>query len=299
MNGIVLELQQDLLSKDCDVLNALRKAHIIAAKLKLSEFDSWIQKELNGYATEEDAPEYRRVCGTLRAFNPYSGWIPAIINKASLENMVCKPKMRDPISTLVELYDKNETNDIQLNFNGEWISKLNELCVFPIKTQFVLFVGIHCIKNIIEHIIDCLLQWTLKLEENEIVGADLSFTTQEKEKAQALPQTVNNYFGPTNVIAAPTSNTQFAVGDNNNLVFDYDNGENAVAEIKKSIEQEEIGKEDKEEALELLNEINAKIQKKKKPNIIRSAFAALKDFLINVGAGVTVTLIESKINGLF
>ena len=299
MNGIVLELQQDLLSKDCDVLNALRKAHIIATKLKLSEFDSWIQNELNGYATEEDAPEYRRVCGTLKAFNPYRGWIPAIIKNASLENMVCKPKMRDPISTLIDLYDKNKTNDIRLNFNGEWISKLNELFVFPIKMQYVLFVGIHFIKNIIEHVTDCLLQWTLKLKENEIVGLDLSFTTQEKEKAQALPQTVNNYFGPTNVIAAPASNSQIVAGNNNSVSFDYIKGMESVSEIKKSIEQEIKIQEDKDEALELLKEVESKIQKKKKPSIIKSAFAGLKDFLINVGAGVTVTLIESKINGLF
>ena len=143
------------------------------------------------------------------------------------------------------------------------------------------------------------MQWTLKLEENNIIGEDLSFTIQEKEKAQTMPQTINNYYGTTNVIAAPTTNTQIAVGDNNSVVFDYVNGKNAVAEIKKSIEQEEIEQEDKNEALELLKEINSKIQKKKKTSIIKSAFSALKDFLISVGAGITVELIEAKMNGLF
>lgn len=36
MSSIVLELQQELLKSDCDVLNALRKAHVIAVKLKLT-----------------------------------------------------------------------------------------------------------------------------------------------------------------------------------------------------------------------------------------------------------------------
>ena len=35
MSSIVLELQQELLHQDCDIVNALRKAHLIAVKLDL------------------------------------------------------------------------------------------------------------------------------------------------------------------------------------------------------------------------------------------------------------------------
>lgn len=59
MNSLVLDLQQKVLRPDCDILDALRKAHLIAAKLKLAEFDSWIQNELNGYnCTNDEIPEY-------------------------------------------------------------------------------------------------------------------------------------------------------------------------------------------------------------------------------------------------
>lgn len=299
MNGIVLELQQDLLSKDCDILNALRKAHIIATKLKLDEFDKWIQQELNGFKSENATPPYRKVRGVLKALNPYYGWIPVVVGNAEIEKKICERKLCDSISAIMELYSDNKSNGIQLSIPGELVQVFNKNSNLLIDTQYTLFVGIHYIKEIIEHVKDCLLQWTLKLEENEIVGAELSFTSQEKEKAQALSQTINNYYGTTNVIAAPTSNTQIAVGDNNSVVFDYGNGKNAIAEIRKAIEQEEIEQEDKNEALELLKEINSKIQKKKKPSIIKSAFSALKDFLISVGASITVALIEAKMNGLF
>ena len=46
MSSIVLQLQQELISGNCDILNALRKAHIIAVKLKLDDFDKWINQEL-------------------------------------------------------------------------------------------------------------------------------------------------------------------------------------------------------------------------------------------------------------
>lgn len=299
MNGIVLELQKELLSKDCDILNALRKAHIIASKLKLAEFDAWIQKELNGYNSEDETPEYRRVRGALKAFNPHNGWIPVVIDNSDIANAICERKLRESISVIVDLCADNASNEVHYSIPDELVNFLNKKSNLFINTNYLLFIGVHYVKGIIEHVKDSLLQWTLKLEENEIVGADLSFTPQEKDKAEALSQTINNFYGTTNVIAAPTSNTQIAVGDNNSVVFDYGNGKNVVDEIKDSIEQEEIAKEDKDEALELLNEINTKIQKKKKPSIIKSAFGALKDFLLSVGAGITVALIEAKMKGLF
>ena len=62
MSGLVLDLQHEVLKADCDILNALRKAHLIAVKLKLHEFDKWIHAELNGYEENQDLiPEYRRV----------------------------------------------------------------------------------------------------------------------------------------------------------------------------------------------------------------------------------------------
>lgn len=77
MSSLVLDLQQEVLKPDCDILSALRKAHLIAAKLKLAEFDSWIMSELNGYKGGQlDFPQYRIVRGVLKARNPYNGWIP-------------------------------------------------------------------------------------------------------------------------------------------------------------------------------------------------------------------------------
>ena len=90
MGSLVLDLQQEVLNPDCDILNALRKAHLIATKLKLTEFDSWIMSELNGYDDhQENAPEYRKVNGQLKAWNPYHGWIPVIIQNSKIQEALC------------------------------------------------------------------------------------------------------------------------------------------------------------------------------------------------------------------
>ena len=48
MSSIVIDLQDEILSSDCDIVQILRRAHVIAVKLGLKEFDQWISYELNG-----------------------------------------------------------------------------------------------------------------------------------------------------------------------------------------------------------------------------------------------------------
>ena len=65
MNSIVIDLQDEILSSDCDIVQILRRAHVIAVKLGLKEFDQWISYELNGYPDQNACPDYRKVRGTL------------------------------------------------------------------------------------------------------------------------------------------------------------------------------------------------------------------------------------------
>lgn len=50
---------------------------------------------------------------------------------------------------------------------------------------------------------------------------------------------------------------------------------------------------------ELLSDIKLKIEEKKSSAILKAALVGLKDFLINVGAGVAAGIIQAKIQGLF
>lgn len=297
MKGIVLELQYDLLQNDCDILNALRKAHIIASKLKLSEFDLWIMQELNGYDNQENIPDYRIVHGELKAFNPYHGWIPATINNLECEQTLCERKVSNSISSIIELY-KNNSGHIYYTFPGTVISELNKMFNSPIPMQFSLFISSHVLKEIVEHVKDCLLQWTLKLDEIGVIGEGMTFSQEEKGKVKELPQTINNYYGTTSVVNAPITNAQISNGNSNNNSFNFQLLQEDVKDIEDAISNDTLSKDDKETALDLLREIKDKIEAKKKPNIIKAALVGLKDFLINVGSSVAAALIENKMNGL-
>lgn len=289
MSSIVLQLQQELISGNCDILSALRKAHIIAVKLKLDDFDKWINNELNGYKAEQDAPNYREVNGVLREHNPYNGWIPVIINNRELEELICKRKMCDSIIVLMELYDSGK--DAVLYLPGELLTILQSISGGPMFQQ-ALFVDRCQVKHIIEQVKDTLLQWTLTLEEMGILGEELQFTEQEKTIAKDMPQTINYYYGPTNVINS-ANNSQILTAENISIEFDYVEAEKNIAELRNKIKSEEIEESAKNDALEMVDEIDTKIKAKKSPNVIKSALVGLKDFLISFGAGVAVAFIQT------
>ena len=123
MAGIVLELQRNLISDQCDILSALRKAKVIASKLSLLEFENWIDQELNGY--HNDVPEYRKVRGLMRA-HYCNTWIPVQMNE-KLESKICEQYMTQPISTILEYANEKESGSLRLYPGAEMQNALNKL----------------------------------------------------------------------------------------------------------------------------------------------------------------------------
>ena len=123
MSSIVIDLQDEILSSDCDIVQILRRAHVIAVKLGLKEFDQWISYELNGYPDQNACPDYRKVRGTLKAFNPYHGWIPAVITDGELETVICEKKISNSISEIITLC-KNPESRLVYEFPGDQVEHL-------------------------------------------------------------------------------------------------------------------------------------------------------------------------------
>ena len=298
MGSIVLELQSEIVSSNCDVVNILRKAHLIASKLKLADFDQWIQHELNGYPDQESCPEYRKVRGSLKALNPYHGWIPIVIQNNEAEKMICDKKLPNSISEIISLCQSSK-NKLILEFSGEQLAMLDKMVDSPLSMRYALHIPTTAVKDIEEKVKNTILEWTLKLESEGIVGENMVFSDTEKESAVSIPQTVNNYYGNTSVINSTSDNAQIVSGSENTVTFSYDKVKDKIKKKKKSISETDLSKDDIETATELLADIKLKIEEEKKPNILKSSLVGLKDFLINTGANVAAGLIQAKMQGLF
>lgn len=299
MSSLVLDLQRELMKDNCDILTILRKAHLIASKLNLEEFDLWIQHELNGYSecTREQIPDYRIVKGVLKAHNPYNGWIPAQFADNETERMICEQKLHFSIAELQNLYEQSDTGYVIYQFNAELTDIIASIFKSPFPMQYALHISSHLLISIVEKVKNYLLEWTINLESNGVIGENMIFNDNEKDKAKNMPQQINNYYGT--VINGNVSGSQVVSGNDNDVTYNANAVSNAVTEIRESLEKEEISSEDKESALELLDEISSKLEQNKKPGIIKSALIGLKDFVISAGADLTAALIAAKIQGLF
>lgn len=185
MTGIVLELQKEALESDSDILSLLRKSYTIAKKLKLNEFERWVHNELNGYTDmpNESIPIYRKVHGEIKAWNPMNGWIPVLIKESIVENTLTEQNLLCSISDIIDLYESKESPFFCLEFNAYTNNLLSNICDFNSKYQ--LHASKSQLKNIIETVKTTILDWTIKLESNGIIGNGLSFNAEEIEKAQS------------------------------------------------------------------------------------------------------------------
>ena len=298
MSSIVLELQKDLLDKDCDILQALRKAHVIAVKLHLTEFDAWIQKELNGYKTTDNSvPEYRKIKGTLKAKNPRRGWIPAIIVDKNNEALFNNTEIYESLSALIDIKNKSTNGTFHYSYPPDVSMQICKQAGAPVYMEIALFISTIYITEIIDKVKNCLLEWTIELEGKGVLGENMTFNEKEAESAKGVSQQINNYYGT--VVNGNVSSSQIVSGNNNTANFNEASVLNAVQEIKESLEKELLPGEDLDCAMELLDDISQKIEQKKKPNLLKAAFVGLKDFAVSVGADVTAALIFAKMQGLF
>lgn len=290
MSKVVIELQKNIIDNNLDVVSILRKAKLISSKLNLTEFNNWIEKELNGYNEYSEIPDYRTVVGEIKAKNPCYGLIPVMM-PSSLASELSTRKLYQSISEIQNLSETNEHIVVNLPTEVSDILCQNTGVNFPCYFIF----GAHNLLRIIDNVKDKILEWCLKLEKDGILGENFEFNDTEIEKAKNVSQLIN-YYGP--VINGNVSGTQISTGDNNNNEFASNDFSELINEIKNSLEKEKIDEQSKAEAFEILKDINESIKQNKKKSFVRTMLAGLKDFLINTGAAVTASLITAKLSGL-
>lgn len=193
MSSIVLELQRDLYDGEKSVIDLLRKAYIVARKLKVLKFEKWIDAELNGYYSKEiNIPEYRTVRVNMIALNPVRGYIPVWINDEKLIELLSRMQISQSISEIEALLKSDNDHAIsKIPPNIEF--KLNQ--GFNYKYPLYNQIDKSQLQGIIEGTKNVILNWPLKLEEDGILGENMSFSDKEKETAVHSNYTINNFNG--------------------------------------------------------------------------------------------------------
>lgn len=191
-NSIVLDLQRDALDQNCPVSTLLRKSMVVAKKLGLREFKDWISSELSGYRSEP--PDYRKVHGMPKAWNEYRGWIPLMSEDSEIAEILAERPVYQSIAELEEIASRDDTSStLGMPYAQPLQRHLGEVTGFA--TQFALIVQRASLTGILDAVRSAILEWTLKLEEEGILGEGLSFSDIERQSAQSIPQGTNIFMG--------------------------------------------------------------------------------------------------------
>lgn len=184
MKGIVSELQSEALDTSVRVSDLLRKALLVARKLKVPEFEAWILSELNGYSGEAKFPPYRHVKGEIKSKNPYTGeMLPVLFNDINNDGHIALTtrRCRQPISEIEALLVNNPSGQLSMAYSPEMQARMmkgTEMSVPP-----VLMIPAARLHGIVDSVRTSVLDFALELEEQGIRGEDLSFSEADRRAA--------------------------------------------------------------------------------------------------------------------
>ena len=186
MTSLVTELQREALDKSVEVADLLRKALVVARKLRIEEIQTWLKSELNGYSNVEEIPEYRSVHGEVKAFNPYNGmWMPIVFaeSTADLHRSLISRKCAQSVAELEDLLEDKSGMLIMPYPSGVTARLTNAL---DLDSPPVLIISGAKLRGILDATRTTVLEWALQLEEQGITGEGFSFSKEEQTAASGV-----------------------------------------------------------------------------------------------------------------
>jgi hypothetical protein len=116
--------------------------------------------------------------GELKARNPYHGWIPVTV-PSQIHEFISKRPVHQPISEIETLVETGKDKNFSLITMPPKLEEfLREYDHIPYEIQ--IHIDVSQAKGVLEAIRDVVLNWSLKLEEDGILGEEMSFSQEEK-----------------------------------------------------------------------------------------------------------------------
>lgn len=288
MGSLVLELQREALDSKAPITDLLRKALVVARKLGIKEFQEWVESELNGYSGGFPLPKYREIKGDLKCFNPYHGWVDFFLD-ADLAKLVTVMPLGQAIGGIESVLAKGSKNCV-IHYDKNIEARLMNMQEPP-ALRPALLVDPSALTMIIDSVRNVVLNWTLKLEEDGILGENMTFTQKEKQTASSETYHIGTYIGNMH-----QSQLQQDTRDSTQsmTVNELDTAKvlSVLEEIKKAIADLDLPRDTKDELdAEIATAETQAKSPKPKHKIIRESLHTVRNIL----EGTTGSLIASSL----
>lgn len=189
-SSIVRQLQELALDPNSNLEELLNKCLFISRKLKIKPLRKWCELEIEGYSGQQ-IPSYRKIKGELKAHNPVRGLIPFVI-PPELDEIVTNIDVIQPIGeicSLVNTVDRKLFYTLTSEMNHILMQMQRDYLGSPMMPK--LIIDISQLMAIQKKVRNIILDWSMRLEEDGVLGEGLKFSEKEKEKVAAM--SVNNF----------------------------------------------------------------------------------------------------------
>lgn len=266
MSKPVLELQKLASNENVTILDLLRKAFIVAKKLKIEEFIQWTEKELNGYDGKDELPSYRKIRGETKVFNPATRTLEnPIFQDPSIQDLVSIKPMTESIIEIQEFINHNKEEGV---VTYKYPPKTSQTLRTAHSHGFEPYLNIQIEKMvvIIERGRQIILEWSLDLESSGIIGNDeVNFDQNEVEKASKIEYHIRSFTGVIGNVSG--SNLQFG---------DY-------SEIHNLLKEKGISQRERNEFENIVDDLK-EVQGEEKKTVLQKAKAWISKNAKKLGA---------------
>ena len=208
MTALVDELIQNARNSAISITDLMRDALIVAKLLDVTEFSAWIHCELNGYkeGDEKLIPEYRQVQADLKVINSLNVPIPFYHWNTKKVRALTSVALPHPLSEMEVLIQNKTEKSFMMSFPPE----IEQILMNEIQDEFgvpmrpVRQYSKTVINSILDAVRTRVLDWAIELKRKGINGVGMSFSTEEKQRAQ--PMSIN-ISGDNNIINTHGSNS--------------------------------------------------------------------------------------------
>ena len=159
---------RDIFIPESDIVNLLRRAHVLAFTYGHKELAQWTQHELNGYSETEQVPDYRVLEGSLKAFNPSIGWIDILVSDDNRRKELCTLTVRDSIPFLLSYINDNPLIFNSLSGNEQVV--LNRESGMPYTMEYAVHFTKAAINDIFEKVRTRLSEQLVMINTQKISG---------------------------------------------------------------------------------------------------------------------------------
>lgn len=290
MNSIVLELQKEAIDSSIKTSDLLRKAMVVARKLNQEEILDWVNSELNGYKDNCEIPDYRNVKGKVRGRIGCTYWQPILFKEQNTEDIYTKRVITSSITKLEDTMCKMQTKDdyYAIDLPSEIQYRLSKEA-FQEEGEVKLFINPSYLHDIFNHVRNIILEWTLKLEQNNILGKGLSFSEDEKEKAKTIPNNINNFYGPIKSAQIQQGN-ETAIQVSRNI--DLDTVTDFINALKKEISDLPLSGDSKSELESDIATTEAQLNSPKpKEGVIKECLKSIRTILEGAAGSATAQIL--------